>query len=283
MSELCINAFAKINLTLEVVRRRPDGYHDLRTVFQQVGLCDEVILSSGKNGIHLTCDDPTLSVGADNLTWRAAALIRDRFRPADGVRVHLRKRIPIGGGLAGGSADAAATIMGCNQLWQLGLTQSEMMALGGQLGMDVPFCIMGGTALGAGRGDELQQLTRLAGACIVVAFPGVCSSTADAYATLQSHQFGDTGATDRMAAAIERGDMPAVAVGLYNVFEHNVFGRLPAIAKAKQLMLEGGAWNACMTGSGACVFALTRTQREAEAVAEAVRRSFPLVFVTHTC
>jgi len=283
MAELTINAHAKINLTLEVVRRLATGYHELRTVYQQVELCDDLLLAdSPGDATRLTCDDQQLDAGPANLVWRAADLLRCRFQPRRGVHIHLRKRIPVGGGLAGGSTDAAATLRGLNRLWRLGLSQDDLLRLGAELGMDVPFCVLGGTALGSGRGEIVHALPPLPPLAVVIAHPGCASSTAEAYANLCPEHMGGGAKTEDMLAAISRGDTRAVAAGLYNVFEHDLIGRLPAIGRIKHLMLDNGAWNAALTGSGACVFALAGSLAEAETIACAVRREFSHVFVTRT-
>ncbi len=283
MAELSINAYAKINLTLEVVRRLPTGYHELRTVFQQIELCDELLLAdSHGDGIDLSCDHAGLPLGPTNLVWRAADLLRRRFCPQRGVRIALRKRIPVGGGLAGGSTDAAATLLGLSELWHLHLPEAELLCLGAELGMDVPFCIMGGTALGTGRGECLQPLPCLSSFPTVIAHPGASVSTAEAYASLRPDQMGGGARSEAMMHAIRCADHKAVAAGLYNVFEQNIGARLPGIARIKSRMLDSGAWNAALTGSGACVFALTGSMDAAHAIAEAVRSEFPHVFVTQT-
>jgi 4-diphosphocytidyl-2-C-methyl-D-erythritol kinase len=283
MSKLTVKAFAKINLTLEVVCRLPSGYHEIRTVFQQVGLCDTLELCDRPSGaIVLTCDDGRLCCDQTNLAWRAADLMRSRHGIQRGLDIHLRKCIPVGGGLAGGSSDGAATLRALNELWALGLSQQELMALGLELGMDVPFCVLGGTALGAGRGEILDPLPALPVLDVVIAHPGVASSTAEAYAGLRSEQMGGGAATERMASAIRKGDVETVAGGLCNVFTDNVTKRLPQIGRVKSIMLQSGAWNAELSGSGACVFALAKSPVDADRIAAAVQREFPNVFVTQT-
>lgn len=283
MSELQIDAYAKINLTLEVVRRLPDGYHELRTVFQQIELCDQLMLVDDSSiAVQLTCDHATLDAGPQNLVYRAAELMRQHCRRPRGVRIDLCKRIPIGGGLAGGSSDAAAALIGLNRLWQLGLSRSELMAIGLKLGMDVPFCIMGGTALGKGKGEDLRALADLPPIDIVVGHPGLSSSTAEAYAGLRPWQMTGGAHTEAMVNAVRRGDVPAIAEGLYNVFEENLMARMPAIGRLKALMIEGGALNASLSGSGSCVFAIAPSPAAAEAIAASVRREFANVYVTKT-
>ena len=283
MSKLTINACAKINLTLEVVRRLPSGYHEIRTVFQQVGLCDVLQLEDRLSGaIRLTCDDGTLCCDHTNLVWRAADLVRRRYGIHRGLDIHVIKRIPVGGGLAGGSSDGAATLSALNTMWALGLSRQELMALGLELGMDVPFCVLGGTALGAGRGEILEPLPALPALDVVIGHPGVSSSTAEAYAGLRPEQMGGGAATERMACAIRNGDVRTIASGLCNVFEEDVTARLPQIGRMKSIMLQSGAWNAELSGSGACVFALAESRADAERIATAVRREFPNVFMTKT-
>ncbi len=283
MPELSINAYAKINLTLEVVRRLPTGYHELRTVFQQVGLCDELTLADcAGDSIELTCSDTGLSCGPANLVWRAADLIRRYARQQSGVRIHLRKNIPIGGGLGGGSSDAAATLVGLNTLWKLGLSQAELLRMGAELGMDVPFCVLGGVAVGTGRGELVQALPAFARTPVVIAHPGASVSTAEAYASLRPQDLGGGARTAAMVDAITHQNRAAVAACVYNVFEQSVIVRLPAIGRVKDMMLKSGAWAAGLSGSGACVFALARSVSAAEKIAAALRREFPRVFVTHT-
>ncbi len=284
MTELAINACAKINLTLEVVRRLPSGYHELRTIFQQVELCDELTLSeSASTAIELTCEDCSAPPGPTNLAWRAAELLRSLYCPQRGVRIRLRKRIPIGGGLGGGSADAAATLSGLNQLWRLGLPLAELLRLGSQLGKDVPFCILGGTALGVGCGDDVSPLPALPRTYAVIAHPGASIVTANAYADLRADQMSEGAYTAAMVDAITAGDVKAVAAGLYNVFEANACAKVPAIAGIKAAMLRHGAWNAALSGSGSCVYGLTGSRRTADRIAAALRRDYPYVAVTETC
>ncbi len=252
-------------------------------MFQQVALHDDVTVGDAPDDtIRLTCDDPSLPTDTANLAWRAAELLRRRHGVRRGVSIHLRKRIPVGGGLAGGSADAAATLRCLDSLWQLGLTEGELLTLGAELGMDVPFCLLGGTALGTGRGEIVQPLPSLPVTPIVIAHPGVSVSTREAFASLSPSVMGGGAATEALANAVRQGDVRAVAAGLYNVFEQGQALKLPAIARIKSLMLEAGAWNAALTGSGACVFAIAGSDAEAKQIAQAVRREFPIVFVTRT-
>lgn len=283
MTELAINACAKINLTLEVVRRLPNGYHELRTVFQQVDLCDELTVSdSAGSDIELVCAGDAIPASPANLVWRAAELVRSRCCPQRGVRIHLRKQIPIGGGLGGGSADAAATLVGLNRLWRLGLAQDELLRMGAGLGKDVPFCILGGTALGIGCGDEVSALPALPRTHCVIAHPGASISTASAYAALRPEHMGGGARTAAMIDALARGDARAVAAGLYNVFEQNACALLPQTERIKTIMLQNGAWNAALSGSGSCVFGLAGSLRTARKIAAALRGEFPFAVVTQT-
>lgn len=284
MTELTIDARAKINLTLEVVRRLANGYHELRTVFQQVDLCDELTLAdTADNAIDLACEDCLVSPGQDNLVWRAADLLRRLHCPQRGARIRLRKRIPVGGGLGGGSADAAATLIGLNRLWGLGLAQAELLRLGATLGKDVPFCILGGTALGVGCGDEVSSLPALPRTHIVIAHPGASVATSGAYAALRAEHMGGGERTAAMVDAVRAGDVRAVAARLYNVFEHSASSLTPSIERIKAIMLQHGAWNAALSGSGPCVFGLAGSLRSARTIAAAVRAEFPFAEVARTC
>jgi 4-diphosphocytidyl-2-C-methyl-D-erythritol kinase len=198
------------------------------------------------------------------------------------VRIHLRKRIPIGGGLGGGSSDAAAALVGLNKLWGLGLSVADMLSLGAELGMDVPFCVLGGTALGTGCGDQVAPLPGLPCMPVVIAHPGVSVSTAQAYASLGPEHMGGGAKTAAMVDAIGSGDAQGIAGRLHNVFEQGTICRWPAIGRIKTLMLQNGAWNAALTGSGACVYALAGSDKAAKNIAAAVGREFPHVFVTYT-
>ena len=173
MNELTIRANAKINLFLEVLNKRDDGYHNIETVFQSIDLYDTIVLrESHSDAIQIESDHPRVPLDSSNLAHRAARLLAAESGRAPGIVIHITKRIPVGAGLAGGSADAAATLMGLNELWDLGLDTEALSQIGKRLGADVPFCISGGTAMGRARGDRLTKLDDFSGVPLVLANPG---------------------------------------------------------------------------------------------------------------
>ena len=258
MSELCLRANAKINLFLEVLDQRPDGYHNIETVFQSIDLHDIITLRETALGVvEIKCDDPRVPLDSSNLAYRAAELLSEESGKHRGVEIHILKRIPVGAGLAGGSTDAAAALVGLNELWGLGYGVEHLLRLGGRLGADVPFCIVGGTALGRGRGDELIELASFSGIPVVIANPGFQVSTAWAYGSLK-----DLGLTrvrksgNILVRKMQQRDVSAVGKKLFNIFESVVLEEYPPVRRIKEEFMRAGASGALMTGSGPTVFAL---------------------------
>lgn len=266
-------ARAKINLTLDILGRRPDGYHEIETVMQTLQLCDRLVFSPAEDGIFLACDHPEVPAGEDNLVYRAARLLMEGTGKKGGAKIYLRKKIPVAAGLAGGSADAAAALKGLNRLWGLGLTPGELMSLGARLGADVPFCLAGGTALARGKGEALETLPRLQGLGVVLVKPPFGVSTARAY-QLYDRMGGGTrpDRADRpdlqaMLAAVAKKDAGAVGRLLANVFEPVIAAVYPEIRGIKKALLEAGALGACLSGSGPAVFGLWINEEQAQKAA----------------
>ncbi len=284
MAEICLQANAKINLFLEVLDTRPDGYHNIETVFQSIDLHDVITLrESASGGIEIRCDDPRVPLDSSNLAYKAAELLSHESGKRHGVEIHILKRIPVGAGLAGGSTDAAATLIGLDELWGLGYDVDDLMKLGGKLGADVPFCIMGGTALGQGRGDELTQLEPFSGIPVVIANPGFEVSKAWAYGSLR-----DLGLTrERKSANIlvgkmQRRDVSDVEEKLFNIFESVVMEEHPLVRRIKEEFIRAGASGVLMTGSGPTVFALAQDASSAQVIREQVGRLAEFCIVTRT-
>ncbi|MDK2784394.1 MAG: 4-diphosphocytidyl-2-C-methyl-D-erythritol kinase [Bacillota bacterium] len=264
-------AWAKVNLGLEVRERRPDGYHNVRMVNQTVSLADRIALLPQREGITLKLSGAELPAGEDNLAYRAAKLLQERCGVRAGVRIELRKRIPVAAGLAGGSADAAAVLYGLNRLWGLNLTLQELQALALELGSDVPFALHGGTALAEGRGEVLTPLTPLVPCWLVLARPRVEISTAWAYAELDRYPPAARPDIDGLLAALAAGDLKGVAAHLGNSFESVIRERYPSVVEAKKALLAEGALGACLTGSGPTVFGLFPERAGAEKAAAALK------------
>ena len=255
-SRLSLKAHAKINLTLEVLGKRPDGYHEVAMIMQSVSLHDTVTLSLRDSGISLACDRPDLPCDSGNLAFRAADLLRREVGVARGVQIELTKRIPLAAGLAGGSTDAAAVLKGLNRLWQLALPAAELERLAARLGSDVPFCLQGGTSLATGRGEILTALPDFSGHGVVMANPPLQVSTPWVYGNFRgANQCRPE--VSRLHQWFGQQDFSAVAAALFNDLESVTIPAYPQIAAIKEQLLQAGAAGVLMSGSGPTVFALT--------------------------
>ena len=260
---LRLRAFAKINLGLKILGRRPDGYHEIRTLYQTVALHDrlEISLLKTSRKIEVVCDDPAVPPGRDNLVARACALWRKARRYRGGIRVRLEKRIPAGSGLGGGSSDAAATLLGLERLTGGRLHPARRFALAAELGSDVPLFFWGGRVLGCGRGEEVHPLHDLPNRNCLIVFPGFSVSTAEAYrqASLRLTSRGKPPSMDNFGAWPL---FPQESWGpAENDFEQVVFARWPELGKLKAQLIRAGAELASLTGSGSAVFALFKSAR----------------------
>ncbi len=278
-----VHGNAKINLTLDILGKREDGYHEVAMVMQSIGLHDTVELERTEKGISLAVDVPGLEADERNLAWKAAALMRERFHLEGGVHIRLAKRIPIAAGLAGGSTDAAAVLRGMNELYGLGIPEEELCRLGAELGSDIPFCILGGTMLATGRGEMLERLPDLPEMPVVLVKPRISVSTAWAYQNYDAHGAERHPDNEAIQRAIAAGDREAVAKLLCNVLESVTIKKYQEIARYKQMLLEQGAMASMMSGSGPTVFALARSGEQAEDMAAFLRESVDAeIFVTKT-
>lgn len=273
---LTLSANAKINLTLDILGTREDGYHEVAMIMQEISLHDTLSMGKINQGISLTIaiegQQGTLPADESNLCWKAAALVQKEYNLQEGVEIHLIKRIPMAAGLAGGSADAAAVLKGMNHLFRLGMTEARLCELGARLGSDIPFCIMGGTMLATGRGEVLTRLPRLPRLSVVLAKPPVGVSTAWAYKTYDAGYDGPHPDNEAMLAAIHEGDAHKAAGLLCNVLEGVTETEHPVIADYKRLMLEHGAMASMMSGSGPTVFGLVREKQQAWHLADTLKK-----------
>ena len=269
-----LRAYAKINLGLDITGRRADGYHDLKTIMQQIDLYDVVRLyaeaESGGNGeqgqILVSCDDSSVPADERNLAYKAAKILFDEFEITDAVLIDIEKHIPVSAGLAGGSTDAAAVLNGINDYFGLGLSQEELIARGVRLGADVPFCIMGGTAYAGGIGEELVPLGALDNYIVLVAVPDTRVSTKWAYNAFD--ELDTKGGIrhpdiDQMRAAIEMEDFGCIPEFLGNVLEYVTMPEYPIISKVKNTIMQNGAAGALMSGSGPSVYGLFMDEEKA--------------------
>lgn len=263
MASIELRAYAKINLSLDVLRKRADGYHDLQTVMQTISLHDKVLMETTQDGISVESKSRRIPLGPDNTAYKAAELMMKKYKLNKGLKILIDKKIPVAAGLAGGSADAAAVIKGINSLFQLKLSQEELMALGKSVGADVPFCLMGGTALAEGIGDELTALNSFEGFDIILLKPKVGVSTAWVYKNLDLGKIAKHPDTCAVLKAIENKDLNALARHMGNVLEEVTIPQYPVVQQAKDKLMELGAAGCMMSGSGPSIFGFFTGGREA--------------------
>ena len=262
---------AKINLTLDILGLREDGYHEIATVMQSLALADTLTLTQQKEGITLRVDLPGLEADERNLAHRAAALIMNECGVRGGVHIDIVKRIPVAAGLAGGSADAAATLRGMNELYALGLSDEDLCRLGAKLGSDIPFSIMGGTVLATGRGEIMQHLADFPATHVVLAKPSASVSTPWAYRSYDAHPPELHPENAAFLEALTRGDRTRCIELVCNVLEPVTEAAHPVIGDYRTRMRAHGALCAMMSGSGPTVFGLFAEERAARAAAEDFR------------
>lgn len=267
MEFIKLAAYAKINLGLDVVRRLENGYHEVKMVMQAIGLHDTLRLEKAKEGIVLFTDSAEVPNDESNLAYKAARLLKERCGVTEGIAIHLQKRIPVAAGMAGGSTDAAAVLKGMNRLFSLGLSERELCDMGVRLGADVPYCIMGGTALAEGIGEKLTALPDAPDCHVLVAKPPVGVSTKYVYENLKLCGIRHPD-IDGMVSAVREGSLAGIVSRMENVLESVTEKEYPIIAGLKRLMEKNGARKALMSGSGPTVFGIYDDREEAEKAAK---------------
>lgn len=265
LRRLTLRTFAKVNLVLEVLGKRHDGYHEIVTLLQAVELSDRLVLEEADT-LALETDDPGLPTGEGNLAVRAARLLQEAAGTSRGTRITLHKRIPVAAGLGGGSSDAAATLWGLNQLWGLRWPTKRLAELGAQLGADVPFFLLGGRALATGRGDILKPLPPALALALVLVNPNFALSTREVYNRVPPNLVGDDSRSGAMVSALAARSVSRVAANLYNSLERIVEPTYPAIARIKSALLGAGALGAVMSGSGPTVVGVARSLDHAKQI-----------------
>lgn len=257
MDSIWINAPAKINIGLDVLRRREDGYHEVKMIMQSIRLFDRIVLTkTSEPGISLHTNLRFLPVNEDNLIYRSAKLLMDEFGIEGGIDIQLEKRIPVAAGMAGGSTDAASCMLAMNELYELGLSKRSLMKRGVTLGADVPYCILKGTALSEGIGEKLSTIPKTPDCFILIAKPGIHVSTKFVYNNLVLDEHTVHPDIDRMIAAMKQNDLKDLCQHMGNVLETVTIPAHPEIAKIKECMMENGALGSLMSGSGPTVFGI---------------------------
>lgn len=269
-----LRALAKINLGLDILGKREDGYHEVRMIMQTIQMYDVLeIKKKEQPGISLSVNYPFVPCDERNLVYKAAQLLMDEFQVKQGVTMRLEKFIPVAAGMAGGSSDAAAALVGINRLFKLGLSEKELMERAVSIGADVPYCVMRGTALAEGIGEKLTKIAQVPRCYVLVGKPGINVSTKAAYESLELDKIKDRPDIDGMIRDIENGDLYAMTSKMGNVFEPGIIARYPVIQQIKDLMEENGALKAMMSGSGPTVFGIFDEKEKMEKAAAILRES----------
>ncbi len=269
-----LQAFAKINLGLDVLGKREDGCHEVRMIMQTIRMYDQLDMrKSVEPGIHLTTNKKYIPVDENNLVWRAAKLMMDTCGIMEGVSIHLHKVIPVAAGMAGGSSDAAATLVGMNRLFHCGLSKEKLMELGVQIGADVPYCVLRGTALAEGIGEKLTVLPPMPDCWILIGKPGISVSTKYVYTTLDLNTDTVHPDIDGMKKALEDGNLYGITERMGNVLQDVTIPAYPEVERIKEQMKTLGAVNAMMSGSGPTVFGIFDNEEKAQKACQKLRES----------
>ena len=289
MEKISINAMAKINLGLDVLRRRENGYHDVKMIMQTVNIYDTLeFVKLQESKIVVKTDAMELPTDENNLIYKAAKLLFEKCKVDEGVEITLTKRIPIAAGMAGGSTDAAAALVGINTLFELNLSMDELKEIGVKIGADVPYCIEGGTALSEGIGEILTKLPDAPECFVVVAKPEISVSTKYVYENLHANELKYHPDIDGMVEAIQKKDLDGVCKRMENVLETVTETKYPIISELKKMLKDAGAENSLMSGSGPTVFAIFKEEETANKALEIVKnsglakQSFVTVFAKET-
>jgi len=282
MRKMKVAAPAKINLSLDVIKQLPNGYHEMEMIMQEIDLADEIELKLTEAGIQCTCNEPELPINKDNIAVRAAYALVPFLKEDKGVHIYLNKKIPHGAGLGGGSADAAAVLKGLNALWDLGLTEQQLLRIGVQLGADVPFCIFGGTAHARGIGERLKRLPDQASLPILLINPGIHVSTKDVFEALDADQAICHPDTEKAIDAWQKQDFSLLRVSAGNRLREVTVQWHPEIGQIEKELMDRGAVFAMMSGSGPTVFGLFSNEETRDQAYEALKERYALVICSRT-
>ena len=273
MNRIQMKALAKVNLGLDVIRRREDGYHEVKMIMQTVRLYDRIILEKTQKGISMETNLSFLPVNEQNIAYRAAKMLMDEFHIQGGLHIKIDKHIPVAAGMAGGSTDGAAVLYGVNKIFELGLTKRQLMERGVKLGADVPYCIMRGTVLSEGIGEILTPVSSLPDCHILIAKPPVSVSTKHVYENLKLDKIEKHPDIDGMVEALRIEDLHGVTQRMENVLETVTIPEHPEIQQIKDLMIKEGALNALMSGSGPTVFGIFDDREKGMRARDLLRKS----------
>lgn len=271
MDKIVLKAYAKVNLALDVIRRRENGYHDLKMIMQTVDLYDVITIEKISEGIEISGSVPELKYDESNLIYKAAKMMIDEYNIKEGVRIYLEKNIPMAAGMAGGSTDGAAVYNGMNELFELGRSKEELCSLGVKIGADVPYCILGGTYLAEGIGEILTPLPSVPDCTLLIAKPNFDVSTKYVYENLHANELKHHPDVDAVIEEIKKGSLEGICGYMENVMETVTQKEYPRIGEIKKLMTDCGALKSMMSGSGPTVFGIFDQRQKAENCAGLLR------------
>lgn len=277
-----VKAPAKINLALDVISKRSDGYHDVTMIMQTIALYDTISVRNGYEGIKLTSDSTKIPVDETNIVYKAAHYLSTKYNVKRGAHIHIEKRIPISAGLAGGSTDAAAVLKLLNKAWELKLSKAELMDAGKRLGADVPFCIQGGTCLAEGVGEKLTVIKSMPDCYILLAKPNISVSTKEVYQSLKLNEMQERPNIPAILQAIENQDLLKISNSMRNVLETVTTKMHPIIVELKQKLMENGAIGSMMSGSGPTVFGVFEDMAAAYGAYDNIKTLVNEIFVVKT-
>jgi len=284
MKEVKIDSYSKINLTLNILAKRQDGYHNIETIMQSINLADRIFIKGEKKGIKIKCNHPLVPVDTQSLTYRSAEKILKRYRITKGVKIEIDKKIPLASGMAGGSANSASILIGINKLFALNLSNEDLRGMGEELGMDVPFCIQNGTALAYHRGEKVTPLSPVNPPLwIIIINPGFEIPTKWAYNNLDLSLIKkEKNNTKTMLEALKEGEARGIAKNLFNSFEELIIRKYPEIGKIKDRLIEEGVLGALMSGSGPTVFGIAQNKEQALKIYKKLKSEYKSIWAVHT-
>jgi len=284
MKEIEIDSYSKINLTLNILGKRRDGYHNIETIMQSINLADRIFIKEEKEGVKIKCSHPLVPVDTQSLTYRSAEKILNRYRIKKGVKIEIDKKIPLASGMAGGSANSASILVGINKLFALNLSNKDLREIGEELGMDVPFCIQNGTALAYHKGEKVTPLPPINPPLwIIIINPGFEIPTKWAYNNLDLGLIKrEKNSTIAMLKALKEGGLEGIAKNLFNSFEGLVIKKYPEIGKINDRLVEEGALGALMSGSGPTVFGIAQNKEQALRIYEKLKSEYKSIWAVHT-
>jgi len=282
--EMVITSYAKINLVLNILNKRRDGYHEIETIMQSVNLADNLTITK-EEGIKIECNNPQIPVDKGSLAYQSAEKILQKYKIKSGVKIRIDKRIPVASGMAGGSANSAAILVGINKIYNLNLSVEDLRRIGEELGMDVPFCLQNGTALAYNRGEKIIPLPPIEPPLwLILINPDLEISTQWAYHNIDlvgnSKRGGDK--MKAMLQALKKGIPREIAQNLFNSFEEMIIKRYPEIEKIKSNLMKGGALGALMSGSGPTVFGIMQNKEEALKAYKKLKSEYRSIWLAHT-